>query len=104
MIKESITDGIRWAMFEPNHPTTWGQLRRDIGAFLSNVWRDGALFGMTEDEAFFVKCDEETNPPAVRNEGRLVIVVGISVVRPAEFIVFKLMQTADQTQIETPGG
>ncbi|EMY34403.1 phage tail sheath family protein [Arthrobacter crystallopoietes BAB-32] len=103
MIKESIAEGTKWAVFEPNDYTLWGSLRRDIGSFLTNVWRDGGLLGRTPEEAFFVKCDEETNPPEVRNEGQIVAVVGISVVRPAEFVIFKLMQSANMTEIESTG-
>lgn len=103
MIKESIADGTRWAVFEPNNYILWGSLRRDIGAFLTNVWRDGGLLGRTPEEAFFVKCDEETNPPEVRNEGQIVAVVGMSIVRPAEFVIFKLMQSSNMTEIENPG-
>lgn len=103
MIKESIAEGTKWAVFEPNDYTLWGSLRRDIGAFLTNVWRDGGLLGRTPEEAFFVKCDEETNPPEVRNEGQIVAIVGLSVVRPAEFVIFKLMQSANMTEIESTG-
>lgn len=103
MIKESILDGTRWAVFEPNHHPLWSALRRDANAFLMNVWRDGALVGRTPEEAFFVKCDEETNPPEVRDAGMVVTIIGIAPVKPAEFVVFKLMQSADATEIETTG-
>ncbi len=103
MIKESVLDGTRWAVFEPNHHPLWSALRRDANAFLMNVWRDGALVGRTPEEAFFVKCDEETNPPEVRDAGMVVTVIGIAPVKPAEFVVFKLMQSADATEIETTG-
>ena len=104
MIKESIADGTRWIVFEPNDYTLWRSIRRDIGAFLTNVWRDGALLGRTPQEAFFVKCDEETNPPDVRDSGQVVTIIGLAPVKPAEFVIFKLMQSADATQIETTGG
>lgn len=101
MIKESILDGTRWAVFEPNHHPLWAALRRDVNAFLTNIWRDGALVGTTPAEAFFVKCDAETNPPEVRDAGMVVTEVGIAPVKPAEFVVFKLMQSADQPASET---
>ena len=101
MIKESILDGTRWAVFEPNHHPLWAALRRDVNAFLTNVWRDGALVGTTPGEAFYVKCDAETNPPEVRDAGMVVTEVGIAPVKPAEFVVFKLMQSADQPATET---
>ncbi|MDH6236118.1 phage tail sheath subtilisin-like domain-containing protein [Cryobacterium sp. CG_9.6] len=100
MIKESIEDGTRWAVFEPNKDELWRSLRRDIGNFLTNVWHDGALFGTTPQQAFFVKCDAETNPPEVRDAGRVVTIIGLAPVKPAEFIVFKLMQSVDTTEIE----
>ncbi len=103
MIKESIAEGTKWMVFEPNDSTLWGQCRRDVGAFLTNVWRDGGLLGQTPEEAFFVKCDAETNPPEVRNEGQVVAVIGISIVRPAEFVIFKLMQSSNMTEIESTG-
>lgn len=103
MIKESVLDGTRWAVFEPNHHPLWAALRRDINAFLTNVWRDGALVGQTPQQAFFVKCDEETNPPEVRDAGMVVTIIGIAPVKPAEFVVFQLMQSADTTTHETPG-
>lgn len=102
-IKESIAEGTNWAVFEPNDYTLWASIRRDIRSFLTNVWRDGALLGLTPDQAFFVKCDEETNPPDVREAGQIVTVIGLSVVKPAEFVVFKLMQSPDLTEIETAG-
>lgn len=104
MIKESVADGTRWVVFEPNDHTLWKSIRRDIGAFLTNVWRDGALLGTTPQQAFFVKCDEETNPPEVRDAGQVVTLIGIAPVKPAEFVIFKLMQSADNTsQTENAG-
>jgi uncharacterized protein len=93
MIEESIMDGTRWVVFEPNDRTLWKSIRRDVGAFLTSLWRDGALMGRTPEEAFFVKCDEETNPSDVVDEGKVVIVVGISPTKPAEFVHFLISQT-----------
>jgi phage tail sheath protein FI len=101
MIEESIVEGTTWIVFEPNDRTLWKHVRRDIGAFLTRVWRDGALFGATPDEAFFVKCDEETNPPDVIDAGQVVAVVGIAPVKPAEFVVFQVMQSAAGAQVST---
>ena len=103
MIKESIADGTRWIVFEPNDYGLWASIRRDAGAFLTNVWRDGALLGKTPSEAFFVKCDEETNPAEVRDAGQVVTIIGLAPVKPAEFVIFKLMQSADVTEIQGPG-
>ena len=106
MIEESIVEGTTWIVFEPNDRTLWKSVRRDIGAFLTRVWRDGALFGATPEEAFFVKCDEETNPPDVIDAGQVVAVVGIAPVKPAEFVVFQVMQSAAGAQVSpvTAGG
>lgn len=95
MIKESIAENTRWIVFEPNDYTLWKSIRRDISAFLIGLWRDGALMGRTPEEAFFVKCDEETNPPDVIDSGQVVTLIGISPVKPAEFIIFRLSHFRD---------
>jgi hypothetical protein len=102
-LEQAIGNGTRWMVFEPNDYTLWRSIRRDIGAFLTRVWRDGALLGRTPEEAFFVKCDEETNPVEVRDAGMVVAHIGIAVVKPAEFVVFKLSQWAGGTETETIG-
>jgi len=91
-LRESIDEGTQWAVFEPNSPQLWQKIKRNITAFLTNVWRDGALFGDTAKDAFYVKCDEETNPPETRALGQVITEVGVAVVRPAEFVVFRLGQ------------
>jgi uncharacterized protein len=91
-VEKSIERGTQWVVFEPNEPRLWGRVRRDVSAFLSNVWRDGALFGLTPDQAFYVKCDEELNPPSSRDLGRLIIEIGMSPVKPAEFVIFRISQ------------
>ncbi|MDQ4048461.1 MAG: phage tail sheath subtilisin-like domain-containing protein [Actinomycetota bacterium] len=91
-ISESIMEGTHWSVFEPNDPRLWQQLTFASSSFLTRVWRDGALFGATPDEAFFVKCDEETNPPEIVEAGQVVCEIGIAPVKPAEFVVFRLSQ------------
>lgn len=103
MIKETVLKSTRWAVFEPNHHPLWAALRRDVTAFLTNVWRDGALVGETPQQAFFVKCDAETNPPEVRDAGRVVTLIGIAPVKPAEFVVFQLSQSADLAAVQSTG-
>jgi phage tail sheath protein FI len=103
MLKESIAEGTRWIVFEPNDFTLWRSIERDVSAFLKRVWRDGALLGRTPEEAFFVKCDEETNPPEVRDAGEVVTLIGLAPVKPAEFVVFKLSQTAGGAETEMVG-
>ncbi|MBD2251988.1 phage tail sheath subtilisin-like domain-containing protein [Nostoc parmelioides FACHB-3921] len=91
-IRESIDEGTQWVVFEPNSPDLWARIRREVTAFLTTVWRSGALFGNTPEEAFFVKCDAETNPPEERRLGKVVAQIGVSVVTPAEFVIFSLSQ------------
>jgi hypothetical protein len=100
MIEESIVDSTRWIVFEPNDYTLWKSIRRDINAFLTLLWRDGALMGRTPQEAFFVKCDEETNPPESIDRGYVVTLIGIAPVKPAEFIVFRIRQHQRGPEIE----
>jgi phage tail sheath protein FI len=104
MIEESIAEATRWIVFEPNDRQLWKSIRRDVGAFLTRVWLDGALMGRTASEAFFVKCDEETNPPEIIDAGQVVAVIGIAPVKPAEFVVFQISQSAAGAEIETQGG
>ncbi|MDZ4764661.1 MAG: phage tail sheath subtilisin-like domain-containing protein [Chloroflexota bacterium] len=92
MIEESIERGTQWVVFEPNDQFLWGRVRRDVRAYLTTVWRSGALFGTTPDDAFYVKCDSETNPPDLRDLGQLVTEIGISPVKPAEFVIFRVSQ------------
>lgn len=98
-LRESLEEGARFAVFEPNSYPLWQRIRRSANAFLTNVWRDGALLGTTPDEAFYVKCDETTNPPDVREAGMVVTEIGVAVVKPAEFVIFRISQltgTANQ--------
>ena len=103
-IEESIANGTRWVVFEPNDRSLWKSIRRDITAFLMLQWRQGALMGATPEEAFFVQCDEETNPPEVIDAGMVVTVIGIAPVKPAEFVIFRIGQSAAGAEIETQGG
>lgn len=98
-LEESILLGTQWVVFEPNDQRLWGTIRRDISAFLREEWRRGALFGATAAEAFYVKCDEETNPAAAIDAGQVVCEIGICPVKPAEFVVFRLAQFSDSTSL-----
>jgi hypothetical protein len=91
-VEKSIERGTQWVVFEPNDPDLWARVKRDVGAFLTGAWRDGMLFGRAPEEAFFVKCDEEINPPDARDRGQLFIDIGIAPVKPAEFVIFRLSQ------------
>jgi hypothetical protein len=91
-VEESILEGTQWVVFEPNDLNLWQRVKRTLNAFLVRTWRDGALFGATPGEAFFVKCDAENNPPEVVDAGQLIVEVGIAPVKPAEFVVFRISQ------------
>jgi phage tail sheath protein FI len=94
VVGASLDTGMQWVVFEPNDHTLWAKVRRDANAFLSTIWLSGALFGTTKDQAFYVKCDEELNPPEIRDLGQLIIEIGMSPVKPAEFVIFRLSQWA----------
>jgi phage tail sheath protein FI len=91
-LKKSIEQGTQWAVFEPNSPALWQTITRNVSAFLTDIWRSGALFGTTPGEAFYVRCDESTNPASQRELGRVVTEVGVAIVRPAEFVIFRITQ------------
>lgn len=91
-LEESILIGTQWVVFEPNDHALWARIRRNVSAFLVNEWRSGALFGQRPEDAFYVKCDDETNPPESVDLGRVVCEIGIAPVKPAEFVVFRLAQ------------
>ncbi|MCK6552320.1 phage tail sheath subtilisin-like domain-containing protein [Myxococcota bacterium] len=100
MIEESIAESTRWVVFEPNDASLWKSIRRDVTAFLTRLWRDGALVGDSPEQAFFVQCDRETNPPEVVDAGQVVTVIGLAPVKPAEFIIFRIGQTASGPVLE----
>ena len=89
-IKESISNGTQWAVFEPNNSVLWTKVQATIEAYLDSVWREGGLVGATAPEAYFVKCDEALNTEAVRNAGKLICEVGYSPTKPAEFVIFRI--------------
>ncbi len=91
-IEQSLKSGLAWTVFEPSDPKLWSAVNRDITTFLTQIWQEGALFGSTAAEAFFVTVDASNNPPEVQQEGILYVDVGVAPVRPAEFIVIRLEQ------------
>jgi phage tail sheath protein FI len=97
-LEESIKRGTQWVVFEPNDPNLWSRIILNITAFLTILWRNGALFGLTPQEAFYVKCDEELNPPEVRDLGQVVTEIGVAIVRPAEFVIFRITQSTGPRQ------
>jgi hypothetical protein len=91
-IEESILEGTQWVVFEPNDLNLWQRVKRTINAFLARVWLDGALFGATPGEAFWVKCDGENNTSETIDAGQLIVEIGIAPVKPAEFVIFRIAQ------------
>ena len=92
MIEKSIDGGTQWVVFEPNDFALWQKIVRSASSFLYMQWRSGALFGATAAQAFYVKCDEETNPQAARDLGMVTTEIGIAPVKPAEFVIFRISQ------------
>ena len=92
MVEHSIEKGTQWVVFEPNDQNLWKKVTRNIKAFLSRIYMSGALFGKSPDQAFYVKCDEETNPPEVIDAGQLICEIGMCPVKPAEFVIFRIGQ------------
>jgi phage tail sheath protein FI len=99
-IEESILNGTNWVVFEPNDEYLWESVQRVVSAFLQRIWRSGALVGRTPMEAYYVKCDEENNPPESRDAGNLIIEIGIAPVKPAEFVVFRISQLPQGAALE----
>ncbi|MDX2241489.1 MAG: phage tail sheath C-terminal domain-containing protein [Leptolyngbyaceae cyanobacterium bins.302] len=91
-IAKSIELGTQWVVFEPNDEDLWARVTRTVKNFLERMWREGALFGRTPEEAYYVKCDEELNTPETRKLGQLIVEIGVSPVRPAEFVIFRISQ------------
>jgi uncharacterized protein len=89
-IENSISEHLQWVVFEPNAPQLWARVQDTISDFLAVVWRDGALVGSVASEAFFVRCDRTTMTPADIDNGRLIALIGIAPVKPAEFVVMRI--------------
>ena len=98
-IEEAVEEAVQWSVFEPNNHLLRQTLTLAISSFLEELWSRGALVGATTAEAFFVKCDEENNPPSVSDAGRLVADVGVAPVKPAEFVVFRIGRAENELEI-----
>jgi phage tail sheath protein FI len=91
-IIRAMRQNLQWVVFEPNDPRLWKSITHAVGFFMLELWKAGYFKGRSPEEAFYVKCDQETNPPEVRDAGQVVVEVGVAPVRPAEFIVFRLTE------------
>mgnify|MGYP002784219892 CR=1 FL=1 len=98
-IEESLYQGLKWVVFEPNDEPLWAQVRLNVGAFMNNLFRQGAFQGRSSREAYFVKCDKETTTQNDIDRGIVNILVGFAPLKPAEFVVVKLQQIAGQVQV-----
>ena len=91
-VEQSVKNGLQWAAFEPSGQTLWAAVMRDIDSFLTTLWQQGAMFGATPSEAFFVVCDASNNPPEAIAQGQLYVDIGLAPVYPAEFVVLRITQ------------
>jgi phage tail sheath protein FI len=98
-LEESIEEGTQWVVFEPNAEPLWALVKQTVENFLGDVWRSGALAGTTPDEAFFVACDRTTMTESDLANGRLICVIGVAPVFPAEFVIFRIQQKTRETQL-----
>ena len=99
-VEKSIEKGTQWVVFEPNDEKLWARVRATINQFLTKVWRDGALMGTKPEEAFFVKCDRSTMTQDDIDNGRLICIIGIAPVKPAEFVIFRIAQWAGGSSVK----
>jgi len=97
-LEESLYRGTQWVVFEPNDEPLWAQIRLNVGAFMQDLFRQGAFQGKSPREAYFVKCDKETTTQSDINKGVVNILVGFAPLKPAEFVVIKIQQLAGQIQ------
>jgi phage tail sheath protein FI len=97
-IEESLYRGTQFAVFEPNDEPLWAQLRLNVGAFMQNLFRQGAFQGSSPKEAYFVKCDKDTTIQNDIDRGIVNILVGFAPLKPAEFVIIKIQQMAGQIQ------
>jgi phage tail sheath protein FI len=98
-IEESLFRGTQWVVFEPNDEPLWAQIRLNVGAFMQNLFRQGAFQGQSPRDAYFVKCDKETTTQNDINLGIVNIVVGFAPLKPAEFVIIKIQQIAGQIAV-----
>lgn len=98
-LEESIEEATKWVVFEPNDPALWKSITRNVTAFLKLQWMNGALVGSSEEEAFYVKCDQETNPPESIDLGRVITEIGVAPSKPAEFVIFRIAQWQSGSEV-----
>ena len=100
MIEQALEVALQWVVFEPNNIYLWQKVTQMITTFLTSLWQQGALVGNTASDAFFVLCNQQTNPLAATSTGQLLAVVGVAPTVPAEFVVFRIGKTQDTLEVE----
>jgi phage tail sheath protein FI len=98
-LEESLYQGLKWVVFEPNDEPLWAQIRLNVGAFMNSLFRQGAFQGRTAREAYLVKCDKDTTTQNDINRGIVNILVGFAPLKPAEFVVIRIQQIAGQLAV-----
>ena len=98
-IEETLYRALKWVVFEPNDEPLWAQIRLNVGAFMHDLFRQGAFQGSTPRDAYFVKCDKETTTQSDINRGIVNIIVGFAPLKPAEFVIVKIQQMAGQIEV-----
>jgi phage tail sheath protein FI len=98
-IEESLYRGTQWVVFEPNDEPLWSSIRRNVGAFMNTLFRQGAFQGGTPQQAYLVKCDATNNPQNSIDRGIVNILVGFAPLKPAEFVIIQIQQLAGQIQV-----
>lgn len=101
-LEHSISESLRWVVFEPNDEQLWPRVRQQVEVLLSEHWREGRLVGSKPEDAFFVRVDRTTMTQDDIDNGRLVVVVGIAALKPAEFVVFRIGQWTSVGDPENP--
>ncbi|OPY54100.1 MAG: Phage tail sheath protein [Methanosaeta sp. PtaU1.Bin060] len=96
-LEKSIYQGTQWVVFEPNNEALWARVKQSISQFLTEQWRAGALMGSTPEEAFFVTCDRTTMTQSDIDNGRLIVMIGVAPVKPAEFVIFRIAQATNMS-------
>jgi phage tail sheath protein FI len=99
-LEASLDQGTQWVVFEPNDERLWARVRQSVSNFLTRVWRDGALMGAKPDQAFFVKCDRTTMTQDDIDNGRLIMIIGVAPVKPAEFVILRIGQWAGGSAVQ----
>jgi len=99
-LEASLDQGTQWAVFEPNDQTLWNRLIQSVSAFLTTIWREGGLMGTKAEEAFFVNCGRDTMSQDDIDNGRLIMVIGVAPVFPAEFVIIRIGQFPSGSSVQ----